>query len=149
VVFHHSLAATPQLETESCAVGNAICISNIVLLCPLGITSTQKMTYTVKVAKKPCAGAFTATSSAEQATLLRSADTGSGTAMSFTVTLMVSESEQYLTLDTSTPSGRQSEESSKEISCPDFVRLFPVHEKPMIPSPLKSKWPALSEKCQE
>merc|ERR1712178_644611 len=139
MVFHHSLAAPPLLGTESCK--HKKCIPTQ-YNGPMGASSTQKMTYTVTVAKKPCAGVF----SAEQATLLRSAETGSGTAVSFTVTLMVSESEQYLTLDTSTPSGRQSEESSKEMSCPDLVRLFPVHEKLMIPSPLKSKWPALSAK---
>merc|ERR1719181_1154184 len=81
-----------------------------------------------------------------QATLLSCADTGSGTALSLTVILIVSESEQYLTAETSTPFGRQSEESSKEMSCPDLVICFPEHVNPMIPSPEKSKEPAPSAK---
>jgi len=81
-----------------------------------------------------------------QATLLRRAETGIGTTLSLTVILIVSDSEQYLTLDTVTPLGKQSVESLNVTSCPDLVKVLPEHAKPMIPSPAKSKEPALSAK---
>merc|ERR1719158_596195 len=77
-----------------------------------------------------------------QSILLMIAEIGSGTAVSFTVIFMVSESEQYFTPDTSMPLGRQSEESLKVMSWPDFVKVFPAHVNASIPSPEKSTCPA-------
>merc|ERR1712187_513213 len=77
-----------------------------------------------------------------QSILLSMALIGSGTAVSLTVSLMVSESEQYFTPDTTMPEGRQSLESLRVMSWPDLVKDFAVHVNDSMPSPPKSKEPA-------
>merc|ERR1719331_1578803 len=75
---------------------------------------------------------------AGQSILLAIAEIGRGTFLSLTVIFIVSESEQYFTPDTTMALGRQSEESSRVMSWPDFVKDLPVQVNDSMPSPPRS-----------
>merc|ERR1711972_604975 len=83
----------------------------------------------------------TSSTSEEQAVLVKVDVSGTGSALSLTVAKIVSESEQYLTSSTVTPSGAQLAKLP-EISCPLFVKGLPLHVTLLKPEAVKSSMPA-------